>query len=78
MVQNPVSQGLPVPPGEPAQSSFLEPDKPSVTASATLPWFDGTLEDGQAALESLGLGERLPAVLSDFEKEFSAIKPCSW
>ena len=36
--------------------------------------FDGTPEDGQLAIESLGLDDRLPAVLSEFEQEFSIIK----
>jgi HD-like signal output (HDOD) protein len=36
--------------------------------------FDGTAEDGKLALDSLGLGERLPIVLSEFQGEFSAIR----
>lgn len=36
--------------------------------------FEGTAEDGQLALESLGLGDRLPLVLGEFEQEFAAIK----
>jgi HD-like signal output (HDOD) protein len=36
--------------------------------------FDGTPEDGQLALESLNLGERLPLVLTEFQGEFSAIR----
>ena len=36
--------------------------------------FEGTPEDGQLALESIGLGDRLPTVLSEFEHEFSAIQ----
>lgn len=36
--------------------------------------FEGTPEDGQLALESLNLGERLPMVLSEFQAEFSAIR----
>ena len=36
--------------------------------------FDGTPEDGQLAIESLGLDDQLPAVLSEFDQEFSAIK----
>ena len=37
--------------------------------------FDGAPEGEQPALDFLGLGELLPFVLSDFENEFSAIKP---
>jgi len=40
----------------------------------SLSLFEGTPEDGKAAIESLGLGDRLPAVLAEFETEFSAIK----
>jgi hypothetical protein len=40
----------------------------------SLSLFEGTREDGQQALESLGLGERLPVVLSEFESEFSTIQ----
>jgi len=40
----------------------------------SLSLFEGTPEDGQLALESLGLGERLPEVLSEFDTEFSAIQ----
>jgi hypothetical protein len=36
--------------------------------------FDGKPKDGQIALESLGLGERLPGVLTEFEAEFTAMK----
>jgi HD-like signal output (HDOD) protein len=36
--------------------------------------FEGTPEDGQLALESIGLGDRLPTVLSEFEHEFTAIQ----
>jgi HD-like signal output (HDOD) protein len=36
--------------------------------------FDGKPKDGQVALESLGLGERLPTVLTEFEAEFTAMK----
>jgi len=38
-------------------------------------FFSGQPEDGAAVLESLGLGERLAPLLSDFENEFEAIKP---
>ena len=40
----------------------------------SLSLFEGTPEDGQLALEALGLGERLPMVLADFKNEFSAIQ----
>jgi HD-like signal output (HDOD) protein len=36
--------------------------------------FDGKPKDGQVSLESLGLGERLPAMLTEFEAEFTAMK----
>jgi len=36
--------------------------------------FDGKPKEGQVALESLGLGERLPTVLTEFEAEFTAMK----
>lgn len=36
--------------------------------------FEGTPEDGTLALESIGLGDRLPTVLSEFEHEFSSIQ----
>ncbi len=37
--------------------------------------FEGNVTDGTKALEALGLGDRLPAVLTDFDNEFNAIKP---
>jgi hypothetical protein len=40
----------------------------------SLSLFEGTPEDGQLALESLGLGERLPVVLAEFQAEFSTIQ----
>ena len=40
----------------------------------SLSLFEGTPEDGQLALESLSLGERLPEVLTEFQTEFSAIQ----
>jgi HD-like signal output (HDOD) protein len=36
--------------------------------------FDGKPKVGQIALESLGLGERLPPLLTEFEAEFTAMK----
>ena len=36
--------------------------------------FDGKPKDGQVSVEALGLGERLPAVLTEFEAEFTAMK----
>ena len=36
--------------------------------------FDGRPSDGQISLESLGLGDRLPTVLAEFEAEFTAMK----
>ena len=36
--------------------------------------FDGKPKGGQIAIESLGLGERLPTVLAEFENEFTAMK----
>jgi hypothetical protein len=36
--------------------------------------FESPSEDPQAGLEQLGLGERLPAILGEFESEFTAIK----
>lgn len=44
----------------------------SVGTSISL--FEGKPRDGQVSLESLGLGERLPAVLTEFEGEFTAMK----
>jgi len=43
-------------------------------AGTSLALFEGTPEDGQAAVESLGLGEGLPKILTEFEQEFSIIK----
>jgi len=40
----------------------------------SLSLFEGTPEDGQLALDSLGLGDRLPEVLGEFQTEFSAIQ----
>jgi HD-like signal output (HDOD) protein len=40
----------------------------------SLSLFEGTPEDGQLALESLGLGDQLPEVLAEFQTEFSAIQ----
>ena len=36
--------------------------------------FESPSEDPQAALEQLGLGERLPVILGEFDAEFTAIK----
>jgi HD-like signal output (HDOD) protein len=36
--------------------------------------FEGPSEEPQAALEQLGLGERLPVILGEFDNEFTAIK----
>ena len=44
-------------------------------AGISLALFEGNPEDGKSALESLGLGERVPAILSEFESEFEAIQP---
>jgi HD-like signal output (HDOD) protein len=38
-------------------------------------FFEGQPDDGQAALEALGVGSRLNLVLGEFDNEFSAIKP---
>jgi HD-like signal output (HDOD) protein len=36
--------------------------------------FESPSEDPQSALDQLGLGERLPVILNEFENEFTAIK----
>ena len=36
--------------------------------------FEDQSDEGREALESLGLGERIPGILSEFDNEFSAIK----
>jgi len=36
--------------------------------------FESPSEDPQAALDELGMGERLPAILTEFDDEFTAIK----
>ena len=36
--------------------------------------FESPSEDPQAVLETLGLGERLPVILGEFDNEFTAIK----
>jgi HD-like signal output (HDOD) protein len=36
--------------------------------------FDGKPKDGQVTLESLSLGDRLPAMLTEFEADFAAMK----
>jgi len=36
--------------------------------------FESTREDPQAVLEALGLGDRLPAILNEFNNEFTAIQ----
>ena len=36
--------------------------------------FESPSEDPQAALDQLGIGERLPAILNEFDGEFTAIK----
>jgi HD-like signal output (HDOD) protein len=37
--------------------------------------FENSANDGMDALEHLGLGERLPTILGEFENDFAAIKP---
>jgi HD-like signal output (HDOD) protein len=41
----------------------------------TTSFFSRQAEDGVVALEELGLGDKLPGLLSDFENEFAVIKP---
>jgi hypothetical protein len=36
--------------------------------------FESPSQDPQAVLEQLGLGERLPVILGEFDGEFTAIK----
>jgi hypothetical protein len=36
--------------------------------------FESPSEDPQAALDQLGIGERLPTILNEFDGEFTAIK----
>lgn len=43
-------------------------------SGSSLTFFEGSAEDGQQALDSLGLGDRLPGILTEFENEFGAIK----
>lgn len=43
-------------------------------SGTSLNFFEGSAEDGQQALDSLGLGDRLPGILTEFETEFGAIK----
>jgi len=38
-------------------------------------FFEGQPDEGEAALQQLGVGSRLPNVIAEFENEFSAIKP---
>ncbi len=65
----------PVEPDEILLSRVLNASDRYVNGIGTsLSLFQGTPEDGQLALESLGLGERLPTVISEFENEFSAIQ----
>lgn len=61
--------------GMPLSRILNAADRYTRQAGISLGVFEAHPEDGQDAVEALGLGEMLPAVLSDFESEFSAIKP---
>ena len=54
---------------------LYEADRYVRSAGTSIPLFESDSEDDQKALESLGLGDRLPTILEDFENEFAAIKP---
>jgi HD-like signal output (HDOD) protein len=56
-------------------SSILNAADGHLTSTGTsISLFDGKPKVGQIALESLGLGERLPPLLTEFEAEFTAMK----
>jgi HD-like signal output (HDOD) protein len=65
----------PVEPGQLTLSRILNAaDRYVKESGSCIPLFEGSHEDGQLAMDELGLGERLPIVLNDFENEFTAIK----
>ena len=65
----------PVEPGQLKLSHILHAADRYVKATGVfVSIFETPSEDGIAALELLGFGERLPAVLNEFNNEFSAIK----
>jgi HD-like signal output (HDOD) protein len=64
-----------VKPGELTLSRILHAADGYVKGTGVLvTLFESPSGDPQAALEQLGLGERLPSVLKEFDNEFSAIK----
>jgi len=65
----------PVEPGQRTLSSVLSAADRYVKGTGVfVSLFESPTEDPQAALEQLGLGERLPVILTEFDNEFTAIK----
>lgn len=65
----------PVEPGELRLSQILNAADRYVKSSGVfVSTFESASEDPLAVLEQLGLGDRLPVILQEFENEFSAIK----
>lgn len=61
--------------GQTALSSVLNAADQHVRGMGTcVSLFENQTEDGHTALESLGLGERLSAIVSEFDAEFAAIQ----
>lgn len=65
----------PVEPGQIALSSLLAAADRYVKGTGVfVSLFEAPCDNPEAALEGLGLGERLPAILTEFNNEFSAIR----
>ena len=72
---NPESDPTPVEPGQVTLSRVLNAADCYVKGLGVfVSLFENPSENGVAALEALGFGERLPVILKDFDSEFTAIK----
>lgn len=71
----PAVDPTPVEPGVIRLSTILHVADEHLEKMGTAPCFVSDRPEGEpVSIESLGLGERLPALLTDFENEFNAIK----
>ena len=72
---NPDSDPTPVQAGQVTLSRILNAADRHVKSKGTcVTLFETEIDEGQATPDVLGLGERLPGILSEFEAEFSAIQ----
>ena len=72
---SPESDPTPLEPGQITLSRVLNAADRYVKGTGVfVSLFESPSEEPEAALEQLGLGERLPVILGEFDSEFTAIK----